>query len=446
MDKLLFLMLLLMALSVFFGSFRRYDLVLQFPFLVSCDILFFLSPQFYYISKNPDCYAGYSPGALSLFLLICFLFYVSAVLGYNNQSIRFRLPHLQFNPTIIIVGLYLLSAVALYGRVKLNALSDELTKATQWSGLPVRYLFFASVGQLCLPLGIVLFFLYRRKAILVPLMSEMGSMLSFIVLSGRRSAAAFVGLMVLTGLWFGSRYKIPRGLLIFGGLSFFLFVMNVGTYRQLVKSEDKDKWRQIKSEVFNVKKTLEKFTADDAPEGTGHLDALNGVLVSSAVFESFRYDYGKVAWNFVIHRWIPGQLVGHGLKNALKFDATGPDQVAAEVYSFTRSRGTCIPGYAEVFSSFSFLGVFMMYFMGRMARMVWEQAITGNLIAQMVHFSLVPIYLRFGGGGLWGLLSGLFFWVVFLVPILWLARKMYHGEPPMEFQEVPYEPNYGDEL
>lgn len=422
LSYILFVILISTGLTVFISAFRQYDRILQFPFLITCDLLFFLGAQFYYILYHEQLCAKYYPYAFPLFLMICILFYISALVGYKIDTVKFRIPYALFEQNRMIIGLLILSLISLYGRIKLASLPEELTNATQWTGLPVRYLFFASVGSLCIPLGIMLYNEHKKRIILFILSIEVISTMMSVVLSGRRSPAAFLALMVLTGLWFAKRYKVPRGMIIIGGIAFFMFVMNVGNYRYIMKADGKDKWNRIRHEVFDINKTIVKFTKPSGKGASPCADALNGIVASAAVYESNRYDFGVVFWNSMIFRWVPGQLIGHQLKNAMMLDVPGPIQVAKEECGYKFGVGGCTPGYAELFASFGFLGIIFMYYVGKLARMVWEQALTGNLVAQIFHFALAPVYLRFGGGGLWSLISGLFFWVVFLFPILWWAK------------------------
>lgn len=410
-------------MSVFIFSFRNYAELLQFPFLAACDLLFFLAPQLYYIARHPETYEPFGQDGFALFLMLCTMFYLAALAGYRREAVGFHIPLWDFDPNKLIAGLWVLAAISLYGKIKLAGLSEELTSSTQWTGLPVRYLFFKSVGTLCLPLGIVLYFRYRNRLILVPLISELVSILTVIIQSGKRSPAAFLGLMGLTGLWFARRFKFPLWMILVGGVVFTMFVVNIGTYRYLVKSRDDVGWRDVISEVFDIEKTVARFTARGQENETSHNDALNGVVTVGAVAGSHRYDYGMVLWNRIIHRWIPGQLVGHGLKKALQLDVASPLDTAEQECGYNAGVGSCLPGYSEMFASFGFLGVVFMYWMGKIARMVWEQAMTGNLLAQIAHFAAVPIYLRFGGGGIWDLLSGLGVWVLFVLPILIFAKR-----------------------
>lgn len=403
---------------------------MQFPFLAACDLLFFMGPQIYYLLENPDLYKNFGGSSLSLFLIVCILFYSVALVGYYSSDVRFSLPHWHFDPRILIAGLFILSAIAVYGRVQLAALPDELKAMGQWTGLPVKYLFFATVGTLCIPLGVVLFFKYNYKIILIPLGLEFGSLITMVVTGGRRTPAVFAALMLMTGLWFSRRIKLPMGLIIAGGLIFFMFVTNVATYRTMLE-EGNANFSAVVTEVFDIKKTIQKFTGQIGDKRVinrgddlgNYVDLLNGVVCTKAAVDSFSYNYGVAFWNMVVHNWVPGQIVGHGVKNALKLDVDMPFEVAEETYKYNSARGSCIPGYAEIYTAFGILGVIMMFIMGKTARMIWEQALEGNLIAQTIHFALAPVYIRFGGGGIWPLLSGLFFWVIFLAPLYILAKR-----------------------
>lgn len=429
MNEVIFIVLMFICTCVFVKSFFRYEQVLQFPFLITCDLLIFMGPQMYYLLNNKKLYEDYGRHSLALFVFVCMLFYISALLGYSSKNVKFRIPNWQFSPNMLIAGLFVLSAIAAYGRVQLAALPAELTSMGQWTGLPVRYLFFVSVGSLCVPLGVVLFFKYRKMVVLIPLLMELGSIVNMVVMKGRRTPALFAGLMVLTGLWFSKRVKAPTWMIITGGVIFFMFVANVGTYRYMLSKGNVD-WKEVAGEVFNLKKTVSRFSEEESTGGDSseddlgnYVDVLNGLVCTKAAFSSFRYNYGCALWNSLVHSWVPGQLVGKNLKESLKVELGRREKIAEEVYKYKWHIGSCLPGYGEIFAAFGFFGVFFAYFMGKIARMIWEQAMTGNLIAQTCHFALAPVYIRWGGGGLWPLLCGLIFWVIFLLPIYMVAKK-----------------------
>ena len=268
----------------------------------------------------------------------------------------------------------------------------------------------------------------------------MASTLEAVIFSGRRSPAAFLALMVLTGLWFSRKIKIPVVAIVFCGVCFFMFVMNVGIYRSLVLGSEGDvDWRKVRSEVFDVRKTIKQFSNDGNGKGGGETDALNGMVASSAVFNSFHYDYGLIGWNTLVFGYVPGQLVGHKFKQSLMIDVNSASETAYEEYEYKLDVGSCVPGYAHLFASFGFFGAVFMYFFGRFARMVWLQAESGNLLAQIVHFACAPVYLRFGGGGLWPQLNAVIFWIIFLLPILMFARERSTEHELSNFSSTEYD-------
>lgn len=431
MNEIIFTILILICSTVFIRAFFDYERLLQFPFLLSCDLLIFMGPQLYYMLRKKSLYEAYGSYSFFTFIAVCLFFYICALVGYSSKTERATFPNWKFNPNILIFGLFILSGIAIYGRAQLAALPVELTNVGQWTGLPVRYRFFISVGQLCIPLGIILFFKYGKKMVLFPLVLEMLSLLYTVVSRGRRSPVVFAGLMVLTGLWFAKRLKIPTSMIIAGGLVFMMFVANVGVYRKLVLEGDGNvDWGEVVSEVFSVERSIGQFSGETSSHDSSavddhgaYVDAMNGLVCTQAAFSTFSYNYGTSLWNDLVHSWVPGQLVGHDLKKSLQFELGRRDKFAHELYEYKWYVGSCIPGYAEVFTAFGIFGAFLMYYMGRMARVIWEQSMSGNLIAQTFHFALAPVYIRFGGGGLWPLITSLFFWVIFLLPIYMLAKK-----------------------
>lgn len=398
---------------LFLRGISAYEEMLQPTFLVACDILFFMLPQLSGILLQKT----YLQDEVALFLAVQLFFFMAFFAGYNSKRpFRRRIQQVAFNPKKLLFGTVFLALISAWGNYQLRSLPEELL-TSQWSGLPVRYLFFADTGNLCIPLAFILFFQYGRTSGLLCAIPPYLNGVMNIILQGRRSPVVLLGLLTLLGLWLGRRWKMPRPFLLTAGFIFFLLVFNAATYRNIMSDDDVVKKVDAIKEAITFSETL-----DEIFQSSENVDAMNAVIVTSAVHESLQLNFGAKLWNILVSRYIPGQLIGQNLKSSFYIPYRTEFDIAASEVGYRFSIGSCLPGTAEVFAAFHFFGFLVFYFSGRFLRWVWTQANDGIGIAVIAYMILAPLCIRTFGGGYFQGIVGLIYPTVFLFPILFFAR------------------------
>jgi hypothetical protein len=124
-------------------------------------------------------------------------------------------------------------------------------------------------------------------------------------------------------------------------------------------------------------------------------------------------------YNDLIQRYIPGQIIGYDVKNALKVDV-GVQDLAD--FGYVQRTGTTVTGIASAFLSFWYFGALLFWAIAHLMRKWYLGAVNGNIGAQCVlllityssirsmPFSTNRFFLEFVNIA------------VFLVPALWIAR------------------------
>ncbi|MFT5701684.1 MAG: hypothetical protein ACI8ZB_004585 [Desulforhopalus sp.] len=409
----------LLFLSIFiFGLFfirgiLKYEELMQPPFLTACDLLFFMSPQLFGILQQKP----WIEEKLSLFLLVQLLFFIAFVAGYNSKKpFRRRLQQLTFNPKILLLGTVFLALISAWGNYQLRSLPEELF-SSQWSGLPVRYLFFANVGNLCIPLAFILFFQYGRFSGLLCAIPPYLNGIINIIFKGRRSPVILFGLLTLLGLWFFRRWKMPRPFLLAAGVLFFLLVFNAGTYRSIMFDDHVVNKADAINEVITFSGTLNEIF-----QSSENVDAMNAVMVTAAVHKSLELNFGANLWNSLVSRYLPGQLIGRDLKSSFYIPYKSGFDIATREFGYRFKIGSCLPGSADVFAAFHFFGFLVFYFSGRFLRWIWTQANEGVAVAVVAYMILAPLCIRIFGGGYFSVVVNLVYPVIFLFPVLFFAK------------------------
>lgn len=393
---------------------RAYEQMLQPTFLVACDILFFMLPQLSGILLQK----AWLQEKVAFFLTVQLLFFIAFVAGYNSKrSFRRRIQQITFNPKKLLFGTVFLALLSAWGNYQLRSLPEELLLSTQWSGLPVRYLFFASVGNLCIPLAYILFFQYGKLGGLLCAIPPYLNGVINIILKGRRSPVVLLGLLTLLGLWFGRRWKMPRLFLLTTGIIFFLLVFNAAIYRSIMFDDKVVNKAEAINKVITFSGTL-----DEIFQSSENIDAMNAVMITAAVHESLQLNFGAKLWNSLVFRYLPGQLIGRDLKSSFYIPYKSEFDIATSEFRYRFSIGSCLPGSADVFAAFHLFGFLVFYYSGRFMRWVWAQARDGIVVAVIAYMILAPLCIRTFGGGYFQGIVDLVYPAVFLFPVLFFAQ------------------------
>jgi hypothetical protein len=271
------------------------------------------------------------------------------------------------------------------------SLPKEMTEGKLWTGLPVRYLFFAGSLKFSMDMALILYTKYRSKMALFLMVPGSLEAISTIALYGRRTPLAMLATMVLCCLWFNRRQTIPRYLFILGIVFSSVFVYSIGEYRHAMQSKD---WSdQLQKIELRNPLQLESLVGGIAAE------AENAAYIMEAVDRSGDFNYGGIMYNHFIACYVPRQLVGQRLKSSLMIDCN-LEELALKQCNHKWSRGTCTTGIAEAYSCFSYFGSLIFLLLGYIMRRLWEGATTGDIIYQLYYIAILPFAINVYNGTL----------------------------------------------
>jgi len=429
-----FLFCLLLGLSVMFmlNSLRRREGVLQFPALFAGAFVFSIVPQL----VNHVFYPGHLP--LRVYqdlgvesgLLMCILCLVAGIAGYRGEPMAAgRLERTV--PEIDVERLFwagvVLCLVGIWGAAKLAALAGGWKEqflegghyALEWSGAPVIWVYVAKL----LPLGLILCLnstLVRGcswKWALTLLM--MLYPLAVIVFLGRREMTFDLTLILLTSLWFHRRWAPPQWLslsvMALGGM----FIVLVPYYRSYVNETG-----NIKGAIaqVDVRAAIEAYATGERAEGMDNL--IIGIPARQAYPSFF---WGTGFWNKIVAYWVPGQIVGYGLKQRLMVEVGNEDDdVFSRYCGLTCQYGSYPTGPYSAFCEFWFPGCLLYFVMGRFYRGLWHLAENRqHLGAQLICVSCALLIPMAVVRSIQAAFATCLLPVGVLVSVLWLTRDRY---------------------
>lgn len=272
----------------------------------------------------------------------------------------------------LLIGAGIMSAVGLFAYSMTFRVNFEFTERGLTTGLVTILYFFARLQYF--GFGIALLLLLSRWSwpALAIVLIDLNSIVGFTLFGGRRGPAVDIALISLCMLWFQRQLMVSRVALVAGATVAAIVVNSIGEYRSLVASNAR---LPTLEEIFEID-FLGNFTRITEE---GFYEVRNAINYVAASFDTANYDFGLSYWNFLIFSFIPAQIVGADIKAALMFNL---DDNAIAAYGYERHTGTTFTGFADSFTSFSFLGALVFFAISRLFANWWHRANAGDVRAQ----------------------------------------------------------------
>jgi hypothetical protein len=444
--KALFFLLLALSVAFLLSSLRRREGIFEFPTLFAGAFLFSIVPQL----VNHVFYPGrlpvrvYQDHGVEYGLIMCILCLVAGIAGYQ---IRPKRPARRERPAWRIdvdklfwagVVLYLLGA---FGALRLAALAGgvkaQFTEGghygLEWSGAPVIWAYVAKL----LPFGLLLCLNSALSRGSVGKWTQVLLMFLYpvavIVFLGRRAMVFRLVLIVLISVWFQRRWAPPRWLAPCGMALGGMVIILMPHYRTSANQTGDIKGAAGK---VDVRSAIEAYATGDQVEG---MDNLIIGIPARLAYPSF--SWGSGFWNGMVAYWVPGQIVGRGLKQSLMIRVGTPDgELFSKYGGLVVEYGSFSPGPYSAFREFAFLGCLLFFIMGRFYRWLWHLADERrNLGAQIFYASCALAIPMAVVAGVLLAFDLLLLSVGAVLPVLWLVRdrrRALAGRPPVSIPRV----------
>lgn len=386
------------------GLLFRPERMYQFPFLAGVMTFGFLLPQIPALMHDPFLPAGaYAKtlfmGSLSLAMLAVGWTIIKRPIGFMKMS---------FSERRLLWAASTLSVAGSIFYFLLSRLPGEISIGVQMTGIPVVYLFFAQL----MPYGLAIALLcFARKPSWIAscvIIFDLVFYVDRIIVTGKRAEAIQLVLMILLAFWFYRRVVVPRSLMLFGILAGTFLMTSMGDYRQITRA----------ASGFLVENIMAIDYAENFNEtlARGGLEMRNAVQRIDEIDRQLQFDYGKFHWNRVIFTFVPAQLVGANVKEALQFDTPQPSR------DYNPSTGTTETGLVDAFASFWYFGSLKFLILAWAMRRIWETAMSGEFLGQLIYIlSIVPAMHAISHQTDWVIPV----WIhmeIFLIPVLYFCR------------------------
>ena len=357
---------------------------LHFPVAAGCGAFGFLFLQAIGVTWNGDLVPA---DGLTKTLIMCILCNAAAFIGWSwhppevwQRPVIWKYPMMK----VYWAGVALL-IVGAVGTAKLVALEGGLMRSlsvdnqvTDWSGMPVAYLFFAMFNY---P-GIVLmmFAALRMRDSLwrfTPAVPFLLLQIAGIAFKARRTPLISLTLTILCVLYFARRYVPPKlvliGLALAGLAAVYIFPLIRGS-------------TDIGADRSQLQDLSVQQTAQDLLSGTSN-EFWGAVYLIQITDVEHECMMGAGYYNGLIHFFVPKLLIGGAdAKARLFLNVPTPGEDAPNRYGWTTPSGFFRTGPASVFVELSWAGALLYWCLGRFMRYLWEQSLgEDNLMAQSLY-------------------------------------------------------------
>lgn len=405
MNWLLILVLLAISVRLLLVGMAKPGRIYEYPFLAGATFLGFVLPQLPALAADPFLPPGAFAKAIS-FTILC-----AAVIGLGWSSGNRPIAGFNwaFDERRLLWLAAILSVIGAFFFFKLSRLPDDMRLASQMSGLPVAYLFFAKMLSYGFAVAMICCTRRPSRFAIAVILFDLIFYADRIFIAGRRSETAEFLLIIGLALWFHRRRAAPRVLALVAMLAAAVSLTSTGDYRKATHDQDGPNWSAV-SEI-DVVKNFKDVLENGGPE------MRNAILLIHATDRAQTFDYGITHWNMLVFNFVPAQLVGADFKASL-----GIPLPSADDPDYQPPTGSTETGMADAFASFWYFGAIKFFLAAYLLARVYRSAMAGHTIFQLAYMlTLVPSMLAITHYTQLALSA----WVhmgMLLVPMLLLAR------------------------
>jgi hypothetical protein len=235
------------------------------------------------------------------------------------------------------------------------------------------------------------------------------------VFYGRRETA--VAILVIVGMTlFHQKRIIPPRMLVGGAILFaMLIIPATDAYRSLARSEGLGALAQLD--------LVENFSA--YLNEASILELRNAAMVIDVTSLLGTYEYGTGYWNELVWRFVPAQLVGGEVKEALTIRLYD-ESLEYDLWriGYVMPTGTTVTGIGDAFLQFGYLGSLFFLILGVGVRSLWVASLRpDSAFAQLLYICTMTSAMRAVTHGTEDYLPGLVFYLLFLGLAVFYARE-----------------------
>lgn len=363
---------------------------LQVPFLSALIYAIWYLPQAFVLRDDTTLPDGSMARVLAMSLFCLVAIWAGWRQGSRGAGLERTSGDVRLDRLVLPAILITLFAAAM--RAAILAQPDEVRAMGQWTGPITIMVFFAQVGIVSLVLSFIL--VLRRRSLVTFALFGANLLLyaAPLLITFRRSDTFEFIFAALLCLFFLKGRTIPRVLIVAGLVGGFAFVNGVGHLRALGGGYALSETGQIETRIPTIGEILaiDWFGFDRFLKARDISETRNAAVFMAVAADQSAIGLGAEFWNRLVHAYVPGQIVGHDLKESL-YIGESMDALALRTVGYVRHTGTTSTGFASLYHDFWFFGALVFFFVTRFIARHFTRARAGSLKSLTFYVVLLPL-------------------------------------------------------
>ena len=371
--------LLLFSGAILLHSLAKREGLLQYPALASIVCLAWIIPQLIGMRNSQFGFNTPELFILELFCVVCLGALVVgwyAGISFGKRSVFSTVSNRKLVQLAVALTLFALTMSLFLRGVDTSDGSSDVN----WSGPITIIYFFSNLKALSLFLVIYLYLSgERRKLCTILIALHVVMYLPALTIYFRRRAVLEVFTIISMAYWYARGLVLSRTLVLIGIPFGMLFVFGVGALRGLG-------WNNLADVNFAQIAAIDFWSYTPFENNAQFPEMANAYYIVKYVSDGGSFTLGADSWNRFIFQWIPGQLVGRDLKEALMFD-TGFFNQALNNAGADHRLGATNSAFGDAYMEGGFLGCVFFFITAFVVGTWWEKARRGDVRAQIYYAS-----------------------------------------------------------
>ena len=372
-------LLVIVCLGLLGWGLIRIERIYQYPFFMGAIFISFLVPQAFALVENPGVLDQQS---LETVLLMSSLCAIACWVGYQGKPNAKWLAKLNVDIDThkLFRAAIFLMIIGYFFDFLLKNTTVELNKQGHWTGPATIYVFFSQV--IYIAFSIFLLETLKRPSIQNIIFTLLAGWIPLqTVLAGRRQPTMTFIIIIGLCFWLIRRYIPPRWLIILAIFAMLILIPTIGAMREgLWDAVFSGQWQTISSTTEKALNTQQKGKI---------LELRNAAFLIKATTDLNLYGLGAGWWDAIIHQFIPGQILGFGFKESLKFNLIN-SKTLYNLYGYIWHPGTTPTGVGDSFVEFGYFGCFAFSLIGYFFKNLWVSLYyQKSLFSSLIYLSLI---------------------------------------------------------
>lgn len=388
---------MILGVLVFLYYFMKPAGYLMAPFLYAAVHIGWLVPQFYTVAETTFGLDN-AIWTYAVMSSICLMSVVAAWELSQRTRMRITAANIRNDNVLKGNGAYIVTGgilgVVVVTTILIGSTSLEERMSSTWSGALTIYYFFQNLKAVGLFLALYLAITRKTKLAFALLAISVLIYLPLITIYFRRRAIFEFLIIAIAAIYLAKGYRVPRIAIIAGFIGGTLLVASIGEFRSLARDPITGTWHMPSLSEISEVDLLRRAPLIGEGNDDNAKEATNGTYLIHASALSDTHTSGATSWNRFIFQYVPGQLVGYEIKDALMVE-TGMSDIITYQLSHETSAGSTITGPAEAYLEFGFFGFLFFaipsYWLGKF----WQHGVRRRSVLQFAYYNagLLPFMI-----------------------------------------------------